>query len=97
MSNISRYESDESTEKTRKIVFAIVAVGFAFVPFIVYSTFFQKQTEIVYVGQATQDQLKFEREKGQFIIKSSIGDAAMTEDQMFCMNKNNDDLSKCLK
>ena len=97
MSNILRYGNDESTEKTRKIVFAVMAIGLAFVPFVVYSAFFQSKTEIIYVGQATQQQLDSEIEKNKRILSGLNGNTAMTEEQMFCMNKNNDDLSKCLK
>lgn len=68
MSNILRYGNDESTEKTRKIVFACVYIGLAIAPFIAYFTFFTQKTEIVYVGQACEAQLKDEKARIQSIL-----------------------------
>ena len=43
---------DPETVKIRSRVFLIAAIGMAIVPFIVYNTFFQQRTEIVFVEKA---------------------------------------------
>lgn len=67
--NIGRIVTDEGTERTRKIVFACMYIGLAIAPFILYKTFFTQKTEIVYVGQACEAQLKDEKARVNQILE----------------------------